>query len=109
MNRSAKLIIAAIGLLSVSATGAFAESRWDWRHPWRDEVNDRLALQNWRINHEFHEGELTPWQARRLHAEDQLIRREERDMAYFNHGYLTPAERRALNQQENAVGSRIPR
>jgi hypothetical protein len=88
MNRSAKtIIVAAIGIL----------------------VNDRLENQDRRINHEFREGELTPWQARRLHEEDHTIRREERAMASFNHGHITRAEQRALNQQENTVSGQIGR
>jgi hypothetical protein len=39
--------------------------------------------------------------------EDFAIRSEERAMAGFDHGHITPAEQRALNQQENAVSRRI--
>ena len=37
----------------------------------------------------------------------RAIRHEERVMAGFNHSHLTPAEHRALNQQENAVSRQI--
>jgi hypothetical protein len=110
MNRSAKTIIAAaIGILGLSATSALAESSWERHHPRRDQVNDRLENQDRRINHEYREGELTPWQARRLHQEDRTIRHEERAMASFHHGHITGAEERALNQQENAVSGQIGR
>ena len=110
MNRSAKTIIAAaIGILGLTATSALAETSWERHHPRRDQVNDRLANQNWRINHEAREGELAPWQAWRLHQEDRNIRHEERVMASFHHGHITRAEQRALNAQENAVSGQIGR
>lgn len=110
MNRSARLITAlTITILGASATSAFAETAWERHHPRRDQVNDRLAVQNHRINHELREGELSPWQARRLHQADRTIRAEEHAMASFNHGHITRAEQRALNQQENAVSRRIGR
>ncbi len=110
MNRSAKIIIvAAIGILGLSATSALAETSWERNHPRRDQVNDRLANQDRRINHEYREGELTPGQAWRLHQQDHTIRREERAMASFRHGHITGAEERALNQQENAISGQIGR
>jgi hypothetical protein len=108
MNRSARLITAlTITILGASATSAFAETAWERNHPRREQVNDRLANQNHRINDERREGGLTGWQARRLHREDQTIRAEERAMASFHHGHVTRAEQRALNQQENAVSRQI--
>ena len=108
MTRTARLMtLLTITILGVSATSAFAETAWERNHPRRDQVNDRLAVQNHRINHELREGELTPWQARRLHQEDYTIRAEERAMASFRHGHITRAEQRALNQQENVVSHRI--
>lgn len=110
MNRSAKVIVAlTVGLLGASATSAFAESPWALSHPRRDQVNDRLAIQNSRINHELREGELTPYQAWRLHRDDRIIGGEERTMAAFNGGSITPAQQRALNQQENTVSRWIGR
>jgi hypothetical protein len=110
MNRSAKLITAlTLAILGASATSAFAETAWERNHPRRDQVNDRLAVQNHRVNDELREGGLTRWQARRLHREDRTIRAEERAMASFNHGHITRAEQRALNQQENAVSRQIGR
>ncbi len=110
MNRSATAVIAAvIGILSVSITSASAETAWERSHPRRDQVNDRLAHQDARINHEFREGELTRWQARHLHAEDHTIRAEERRMAFFHHGRITRAEQARLNRQENFVSGQIGR
>jgi hypothetical protein len=110
MNRSAKIAVAlTVGLLSVPATSAFAATPWELAHPRRDQVNDRLAFQNARINHELREGELTPYQAWRLHRDDRIIGGEEHTMAAFNGGYITPAQQRALNQQENTVSRWIGR
>jgi hypothetical protein len=110
MKRSATAVIAAIiGILGVSITSASAETAWERNHPRRDQINDRLAAQHARINHEFREGELTRWQARRLHAEDRAIRAEERRMAFFHHGHITRAEQRRLDRQENFVSGQIGR
>src|ERR1700688_4658282 len=98
MNRSTKIIIA-LTFLGASATSVLAASPWEQNHPRRDQVNDRLAFQNGRISREFREGELTRFQAFRLHNEDHMVRREERAMAWFNHGDISGAEQRALNQQ----------
>jgi hypothetical protein len=105
--RQLALVAAAFAALGLSATSASAETFWQAHHPRRAEVNDRLAYQNFRINREVREGELAPWQARRLHREDFAIRQEERAMASFNHGHITSAEQRALNHQENVVSGRI--
>ncbi|HML06983.1 MAG TPA: hypothetical protein VK430_02495 [Xanthobacteraceae bacterium] len=108
MDSLTKAIVAvSLGLFGASATSAFAQSRWDAEHPRRAEVNERLAVQNFRINQRLREGELTPAQAYRLHNEDRTIRREERAMASFDHGHITRAEQRALNQEENVVSRRI--
>jgi hypothetical protein len=98
-------IILSLGF--VAATTQFAAAGWVENHPRRAEVNARLDLQNWRINHEFREGEITAGQARALHAQDRFIRAEERFDASFNGGHITPAEQRSLNQQENGVSRRI--
>jgi hypothetical protein len=108
MNRPTKIIIA-LAFLGASATSVLAASAWEQNHPRRDQVNERLVFQNWRINREFREGELTRFQAYRLHNEDHVVRREERAMAWLSHGHISGAEQRALNQQENVIGRRIGR
>ena len=109
VTRTRKLALAAFALaaLGLSATSASAESFWQFHHPRRAEVNERLANQNFRINREVREGEVSPWQARRLHRDDFAIRREERAMASFNGGHITRGEQRALNHQENVMSRRI--
>ena len=101
--------LAGLTAACVAVSTASAETPWQRHHPRRVEVNHRLANQNRRINQERREGEITGAQARRLHAEDRGIRREERSMARHDHSHLTRADQRSLNQQENAVSGQIPR
>lgn len=89
--------------------GDHHETRWEHTHPWRDQVNDRLARQRRRIRHERREGELTAAQAQALHARDRTIRSEEQAMASQNGGHITRAEQQQLNQQENQISTQIGR
>jgi hypothetical protein len=111
MSYAKRAITLAIGLALIGGSigAAAADTQWQRNHPWRVQVNHRLDNQNRRINAELHRGEITPWRARVLHREDRAIRHEERVMAGFKHSHLTPAEHRALNQQENAVSRQIGR
>lgn len=70
--------VISFAVISSAASAAFAETQWERNHPRRDQVNDRLANQNRRINHELKKGEISRQQANRLHREDRAIRREER-------------------------------
>lgn len=102
----------AIAMLSVFAAGTTAsvmaaEGQWAKDHPRRDQVNDRLANQNKRINQEVKQGEITKGQAASLHHEDHQIRQEERAMASQNGGHITKQEQKTLNRQENAVSRQI--
>ena len=109
MSFAKRAITLAIGLTMIGGSigAAAASTPWQRNHPWRVQVNDRLANQDRRINAELRDGEITPWRARALHREDAAIRDEEHVMAGLNHSHLTPAEHRALNQQENAVSRQI--
>jgi hypothetical protein len=109
MTRVSKFSMVAIALLTLgtSFTSASAETLWQFNHPRRAEVNQRLDYQNYRINDGVEDGRISPYQAQRLHAEDRAIRSEERTMAGINGGYITPAQQRALNQQENVVSRQI--
>jgi len=106
-TRKLTLVAVAFAALGLSATSASAETWWQFHHPRRAEVNERLAIQNFRINREVREGDLSPWQARRLHREDFALRGEERAMARYNGGYITRGEQHFLNRQENQVSRRI--
>jgi hypothetical protein len=107
MNVSKLAAIAATAFAGFAAT-AHAET-WDQSHPRRAEVNGRLANQNFRIDQERREGEITRGQARTLHAEDHQIRREERRMAAADGGHITRFDQRILNRQENMVSHQIGR
>jgi len=100
--------IALVALLAIgTAATAMAETPWELAHPRRDQVNDRLANQNRRIDQQVAEGELTRYQAYRLHQEDYAIRQEERLMASEHGGHITPLDQRVLNRQENYVSRQI--
>ena|SRR5882724_6015261 len=88
-------------------TAALADTTWQKNHPRREQVNDRLANQNKRINKEVKEGDLSKGQAAKLHKEDHQIRKEERLMASQNGGHITKQEQKTLNQQENKVSKQI--
>jgi hypothetical protein len=108
-TRMTKLTVAflATTFLVTSAGSAFAGAGFNASHPRRAEVNHRLANQNGRINQDARDGELSHSQARQLHRDDGQIRQEERDMASQDHGHLTRADQRALNQQENGVNHQM--
>ena len=62
------------------------DAEWQKNDPRREQVNERLANQNQRINNEVKEGDLTKAQAAGLHKQDRQIRSEERAMASQNGG-----------------------
>ena len=99
-------------ILGILAGGAFAadeakDINWQKNHPRREQVNNRLNNQNKRITNEVKEGDLTKSQAAGLRKQDRQIRKEERLMASQNGGHITKQEQKTLNQQENAVSSKI--
>ncbi len=77
--------------------GRFAE-----KHPRRNEVNKRVRNQRARINQGVKNGSLTPQQAQQLRANDRAIKQQEHAEVKANGGYLTKAQQRQLNQEENA-------
>jgi hypothetical protein len=101
--------VISFALVGSTLSAAFAETQWERNHPRRDQVNDRLANQNRRINRELKEGEINKYQANQLHREDHAIRREERTMSKFDNGHITKSDQKALNQQENDVSRQIGR
>jgi len=113
-----KKILITTALLSAFAATSFAQApatpaalskdtQWQKNHPRREQVNQRLANQNKRINDEVKEGEMSKSKAARLKKEDRQIRQEERDMASQNGGHITKQEQKTLNQQENKVSAQI--
>jgi hypothetical protein len=100
-------IIGAFGLMAGFAASAHAETSWQYQHPRRVEVNERVAIQNGRIDRDVARGTMSRSKSAYLHSEDRGIRTEERDMAAMNGGHITRVEQRTLNQQENAVSRQI--
>jgi hypothetical protein len=110
VRTATKASLLALAIMMVgSVAGAVAETQWERNHPRRDQLNDRLQNQSRRINQQYREGEITRGQANQLHQEDRATRQEERTMSGVNGGHITPAEQKALNQQENAVSRQIGR
>lgn len=96
-----------VALSGIAASAVADDTQWQKDHPRREQVNNRLANQNKRIHQERKEGEINKAQAAKLHREDHAIRQEERTMASTNHGHVTKAEQKSLNQQENQVSKQI--
>jgi hypothetical protein len=101
------LTAVSLTVIAASATAASADTRWQNRHPRREQVNNRLARQNRRIHQEVKEGDLTHAQAAALHQDDRQIRSEERLMASQDGGHITKTDQRALNQQLNGTSRQI--
>ena len=104
------LLIAAAGLtLAAGAAGvASADTPWQAHHPRREEVNHRLWNLNHSIRHERREGDLSAWQARRLHERDYAIRMQERRFAHHDGGHISRWEQARLNHEETGVRHHIP-
>jgi hypothetical protein len=109
LTRTRKLLTAAALTAAIAgvAASALADTQWEKDHPRREQVNNRLANQNKRIQNEVKEGEMTKGQAAQLHKEDHNIRKEERLMAGQNGGHITKQEQKTLNQQQNKVSKQI--
>ena len=109
--KSTKLIVIAFAALlgAGSLTTASADSAFAAHHPRRDQVNDRLQMQDRRIHQQVREGEMSRAQAMRLHRADHRVRREERRFAAHHHGAISRAEQARLNHRENRISHRIGR
>jgi len=105
-RKSVIMVLAAAAALAGAASSAQA-NEWQQTHPRRAEVNHRLGNQNYRINHDARDGDMSRAEAHALHHDDHQIRQEERDMASQNGGHITKTEQRTLNQQENSVSRQI--
>jgi hypothetical protein len=99
--------LATVALVGLVSNALADDTQWQKDHPRREQVNNRLANQNQRIKQERKEGEISKAQAQKLHSEDHALRQEERTMASTNHGHITKAEQKSLNQQENQVSKQI--
>jgi len=112
MDRLGKLLmvgVTAIVLGTGVSASAFADTPWQQAHPRREQVDNRLARQDHRINHDYRDGQIGRRQAFQLHREDRRVRGEERRMAGLDGGHITRLDQRALNQQENHISRQIGR
>lgn len=81
-----------VGLVALAAaTPGFArgdghDHRFETRHPRRDQVLDRMQLQNHRITQQVREGELNHAQAHALRRNDARIAGREQALARRNGG-----------------------
>jgi|SRR5579883_1845489 len=80
------------------------EARFDRNHPRRSQVLDRNANINQKINTD--KGHLDG-HYRQLKHEDRAIRRQEQRDARRNGGYITKAQQRQLNREENNINRQI--
>lgn len=105
------LRIAMIGCSLAAVIGlspaASAETRWARHHPRQHEVLRREHHQIARINRERREGEITGAQARADRSADRAIARQDHADARANGGYITKAQQRQLNAEENAQSRTI--
>ena len=105
------LAVTALGVAAAGAatSGASAQTYFQVHHPRRVEVNNRLAVENFRIHQERREGLIGPRKAALLHARVHEIRHEERIDARFDRSHITRGEQHALNHQENGVNRGLNR
>lgn len=101
---AAALLAASAGLC---ATAHATDTKWQKKHPRREQVNDRLQHQNKRIHNEVKEGDMSNAKAAALHKHDRKIRKEEHHMAHRDHGHITKKDQSTLNHQENQTSKAI--
>jgi hypothetical protein len=110
MNISRKFALSLMAFTFFGSTVVDASAAtWQQTHPRRVEVNDRLAVQKARINLDVATGKITSAQATKLHKEDRAVRAQERFDGSLNDTHVTKAEKRSLNQNENAISRQIYR
>jgi hypothetical protein len=102
-----KIVTATVLSLTLAGAAVAEDSQWQKDHPRREQVNNRLANQNARIDKKVANGQMSKAEAAKLHSNDHAIRQEERDMAKQNGGHITKQEQKTLNQQENANSKQI--
>lgn len=106
--KNLRLIVALAGLASLAVASSQAmAATWGQKHPRQHEVLAREHHQIHRINREQREGELTRGQARALRQGDRAIAAQDHADARANGGYITKAQQRQLNREENAQSQAI--
>jgi hypothetical protein len=76
-------------------------------HPRRNEVNTRVDNQRGRIDQGLKNGTLDKQQAQQLRANDRAVKQQEHADVKANGGYLTGAQQKQINQEENANSQMI--
>ena len=98
------LVTASLTAVTVSAV---ADAGVRPEHPRREQVKQRLARQQARVDAKVAAGTMSPKTAAKVTRQDAQIRKEERLMASQNGGHITKLEQKTLNQQENKVSKEI--
>ncbi|HLI16733.1 MAG TPA: hypothetical protein VKV22_00495 [Rhodanobacteraceae bacterium] len=113
-SRTVSLLLLGLTALAVAAPSFAGDSRFEHRHPRRDQVLDRVQNQNHRITEQVREGELTRAQAHALRTEDRSIAEQQRADAMDNGAdsknhfrYITKQQQKQLNQELNANSKEI--
>ena len=113
MNAKSKLTViglvigAAIASGSVMAQSAPANNNDVPGHPRINEVNNRLANQQNRIDNGLKNGTMSHAQAQRDDQRDENIARRESNDEARHDGHLTKQEQHNLNRSENANSKKI--
>jgi hypothetical protein len=89
------------------ATGNPTGGNFAVEHPRRNEVNTRVDNQRERINQGLKNGTLDKQQAQQLRTNDRAIKQQEHADVKANGGYLTGAQQKQINQEENANSQMI--
>lgn len=112
--RTISLLLLGLTALAVAAPSFAGDTRFEHRHPRRDQVLDRVQNQNHRITRQVREGELTHAQARALRTEDRSIAEQQRADAKDNGAdskhhfrYITKQQQKQMNQELNANSKEI--
>lgn len=112
--RTTSLLLLGLTALAVAAPSFAGDTRFEHRHPRRDQVMDRVQTQNRRITREVREGELTHTQAHALRAEDHSIAQQQRADARANGAdsknhfrYITRQQQKQLDQELSANSKQI--
>jgi hypothetical protein len=113
MNAKSKLTViglvigAAIASGSVMAQSAPANNNDVPGHPRVNEVNNRLANQQNRIDNGLKNGTMSQAQAERDDQRDENVARRESNDEARHDGHLTKQEQHNLNRSENANSKKI--
>ncbi|MGB8632620.1 MAG: hypothetical protein WCD69_25140 [Xanthobacteraceae bacterium] len=114
MIRTVSYVLAGVLVMSTWVVKAEAQANGNptggnfaKEHPRRDEVNTRVDNQRARIDQGIKNGTLDKQQAQQLRANDRAIKQQEHADVKANGGYLTGAQQKQINHEENANSQMI--